>query len=118
MAVNTCKLLPGTLDLMVLGILAGNNSLHGFGIAREIEKISEQSILINQGTIYASLVRLQKGKLITGAWGHSVNNRKAIFYSVTGKGEKQLGSRMKDWDLISSTIGRIFQATRYTPNGT
>jgi PadR family transcriptional regulator PadR len=112
MALNPCKLLPGTLDLMVLGILAGNDSLHGFGIAREIEKISGQSILINQGTIYASLVRLRKIKLIVGVWGHSINNRKAMFYSVTRKGEKHLGSRTKNWDLISSTIGRIFQATR------
>ena len=84
------EILQGTLDLMVLNTLASMGSLHGYGIARRIEQVSEQALQINQGTIYASLVRLQQRRLIKGEWGISENNRKARFYSVTKTGRKHL----------------------------
>jgi PadR family transcriptional regulator, regulatory protein PadR len=65
-------------------------ALHGYGIARRIEQVSGDKVLLNQGTIYASLVRLQQRGWISGEWGTSSNNRKAKFYSITRKGRKQL----------------------------
>ena len=90
MGENRLELLPGTLDLMVLQTLAGLGSQHGYGIARRIEQASGEAVLLNQGTIYASLVRLQQRGWITAEWGVSDNNRKARFYTITRQGRKQL----------------------------
>ena len=83
-------LLQGTLDLMVLQTLAAMGSLHGYGIARRIEQVSGNQVLLNQGTIYASLVRLEQRGWIGSAWGTSGNNRKAKFYSITKSGRRSL----------------------------
>src|SRR5579872_4142008 len=83
-------LLQGTLDLMVLRTLVAMGPMHGYGIARRIEQVSGNQVLLNQGTIYASLVRLQQRGLIAAKWGASEMNRKAKFYALTKAGEKQL----------------------------
>jgi PadR family transcriptional regulator PadR len=100
-------ILQGTLDLMVLNTLATMGSLHGYGIARRIEQISEQALQINQGTIYAALVRLLHQGWITAVWGTSENNRKARFYSITKSGRKQLQTEARNWERISGAIGRV-----------
>jgi PadR family transcriptional regulator, regulatory protein PadR len=103
------EILQGTLDLMVLKTLAAMGPLHGYGIARRIEQISEEALQLNQGTIYASLVRLQQKGWIKGAWGASENNRKAKFYSLTRSGKKQLSAESENWERIASVIGRVLQ---------
>lgn len=100
-------LLQGTLDLMVLQTLASVNSLHGYGIARRIEQISGDQVLLNQGTIYASLVRLVQRGWIGAEWGLSENNRRARFYSITKSGRKQLAEDTKYWERLSSVMGRV-----------
>ena len=100
-------LLQGTLDLMVLQTLATMGTLHGYGIARRIEQISGDHVLLNQGTIYASLVRLQQRGWIAAAWGASANNRKAKFYSLTKKGRKHLSEDVAHWERLSSVIARV-----------
>jgi PadR family transcriptional regulator, regulatory protein PadR len=107
MAAPKLDLLPGTLDLMVLQTLAAMGSLHGYGIARRIEQISGDAVLLNQGTIYASLVRLQQRGWICAEWGTSDNNRKAKFYSITRKGRKQLVEDSAYWRRLSSVIGKV-----------
>src|SRR5215470_8176870 len=102
-------ILQGTLDLMVLKTLEAMGPLHGYGIARRIEQISEDALQINQGTIYASLVRLMQRGWISGAWGTSENNRKAKFYSITKSGRKRLQSETKEWERISGVIGRVLR---------
>jgi len=102
-------ILQGTLDLMVLKTLDAMGPLHGYGIARRIEQISEDALQINQGTIYASLVRLMQKRWIAGAWGTSENNRKAKFYSITKAGRKQLHSEAANWERISGVIGRVLR---------
>jgi PadR family transcriptional regulator PadR len=104
------EILQGTLDLMVLKTLASMGSLHGYGIARRIEQISEEALQINQGTIYASLVRLMQKGWISGAWGTSDNNRRAKFYSITKSGRKQLSAEARNWERISGVIGRVLGA--------
>jgi PadR family transcriptional regulator, regulatory protein PadR len=106
------EILQGTLDLMVLNTLASIGPLHGYGIARRIEQVSEQALQINQGTIYASLVRLLHEGWITAVWGTSENNRKARFYSITKSGRKQLQTEARNWERISCVIGRVLGAAR------
>ena len=100
-------LLQGTLDLMVLQTLSVMGSLHGYGIARRIEQISDDSVLLNQGTIYAALVRLQHRGWIAAEWGVSDNNRKAKFYSITRAGKKQLAKDAVYWQRLSEMMSRV-----------
>jgi PadR family transcriptional regulator PadR len=103
------EILQGTLDLMVLKTLDAMGPLHGYGIARRIEQISQEVLQINQGTIYASLVRLLQKGWISGAWGPSENNRKARFYSITKSGRKQLAAKAENWERIAGVMGRVLQ---------
>ena len=98
----------GTLDLMVLKTLDSMGPLHGYGIARRIEQMSGNQVLLNQGTIYASLVRLQHRGLISAAWGTSENNRKAKYYSITKKGAKQLAADAAYWQRLANVMERMF----------
>ena len=105
-------LLQGTLDLLVLQTLENMGALHGYGIARRIEQVSGDLLLMNQGTIYASLVRLQQRGYISAEWGVSDNNRKAKFYSITKSGQKQLAVEAQQWGLLSAVVARFFQPVR------
>ena len=107
MSDSKLDLLQGTLDLMVLQTLASMGSLHGYGIARRIEQVSGNEVLLNQGTIYASLVRLQERGWISAEWGTSDNNRKAKFYEITKKGRKQLAEDAAYWQRLSGVMGRV-----------
>ena len=102
-------LLQGTLDLMVLQTLTAIGAQHGYGIARRIEQVSGDEVLLNQGTIYASLVRLQQRGWIDAEWGTSDNNRKAKFYSISKAGRKQLIAETENWQRVSGVIGRLLQ---------
>lgn len=104
-------LLPGTLDLMVLQTLSAMGSLHGYGIARRIEQVSGNEVLLNQGTIYASLVRLQQRGWIASEWGKSEANRKAKFYTITPTGEHQLARQAEEWERLSTVMSQVFAAT-------
>ncbi len=110
MAQTKLDLLKGTLDVMVLQTLATMGSLHGYGIARRIEQTSGDQILLNQGTIYASLVRLQHRGWISAEWGTSDNNRKAKFYSITRRGRKQLDADAAYWRRLANVMGRVLAA--------
>jgi transcriptional regulator len=107
MAESKLDLMKGTLDLMVLQTLAAMGSLHGYGIARRIEQVSADKVLLNQGTIYAALVRLQCRGWISAAWGTSAKNRRAKFYSITRNGRKQLAEDAAYWRRLSGVMGRV-----------
>jgi transcriptional regulator len=92
---------------MVLSTLASLGELHGYGIARRIEQVSGDNVLLNQGTIYASLVRLQQRGWIKAKWGVSDNNRRAKYYSITKTGQKQLAAGTQNWERISAVMGRL-----------
>jgi len=104
------ELIQGTLDVMVLQTLAGMGPLHGYGIARRIEQVSGEEVLLNQGTIYASLVRLQQRGWISAEWGISGNNRKAKFYAITRQGRKQLAQDATYWRRLSDLMGRMLDS--------
>ena len=103
------EILQGTLDLMVLKTLDAMGPLHGYGIARRIEQVSDDMLQLNQGTIYASLLRLQQRRWISAAWGTSENNRKAKFYAITKAGRKQLAAEAESWQRIAGIIGRVLR---------
>ena len=102
-------ILQGTLDLMVLQTLDAMGPLHGYGIARRIEQISEDVLQLNQGTIYASLLRLQQRRWISASWGTSDNNRKAKYYAITRAGRKQLAKQTHNWERIAGVMGRLLR---------
>jgi PadR family transcriptional regulator len=106
------SILQGTLDLMVLKTLDAMGPLHGYGIAKRIEQISEDALQVNQGTVYASLIRLVQKRWITAAWGISDNNRRAKFYTLTRRGRRQLTAETANWNRISGVIGRLLQMER------
>ena len=107
MGKDRLDLLQGTLDLMVLQTLAGMGPQHGYGIARRIEQVSGEQVLLNQGTIYASLVRLQQRGWIAAEWGISDNNRKAKFYTITRPGRRQLEQDAAYWRRLADVMGRV-----------
>jgi transcriptional regulator len=104
------EVLQGTLDLMILQTLDAMGPLHGYGIARRIEQLSEDVLQLNEGTVYTSLLRLQQQGWIASSWGASENNRKAKFYSITKTGRRQLAEETENWERISGVIGRVLQA--------
>ncbi|HMG85333.1 MAG TPA: PadR family transcriptional regulator [Terracidiphilus sp.] len=104
--------LQGTLDLMVLKTLHAMGPLHGFGIARRIEQLSEDVLQLNEGTVYTSLLRLQQQGWIKSEWGTSDNNRKARYYSITRLGKKQLDLETENWERIAGVIGRVLRVER------
>jgi PadR family transcriptional regulator PadR len=103
------EILQGTLDLMVLQTLETMGPMHGYGIARRIEQVSEEALQVNQGTIYLCLVRLVQKRWIAAEWGESENKRKAKFYSITKSGRQQLAQETRDWERVAGTIGRMLQ---------
>ena len=102
-------ILQGTLDLMVLKALDAMGPMHGYGIARRIEQLSEEALQVNQGTIYLCLIRLVQRDWIRAEWGTSENNRKAKFYSISKAGRKQLAAETRNWERVSGVIGRLLQ---------
>jgi len=109
MTMPKADILQGTLDLMVLQTLDAMGPLHGYGIARRIEQVSDDVLQLNQGTIYASLLRLQQRRWISSSWGTSENNRKAKFYAITKAGRKQLAAEAENWNRVAGVIGRLLR---------
>lgn len=107
MEIRKSEVLQGTLDLMILKTLRALGPLHGFGIARRIEQVSGDILQLNEGTVYTSLLRMQQQGWIKTEWGTSDNNRKAKFYSLTKRGQKQLEIETEHWERISGVIGRV-----------
>jgi transcriptional regulator len=102
--------LQGTLILLVLRTLDALGPLHGYGIARRIEQISEELLQLNQGTLYPALLRMEQEGWVASEWGTSESNRKAKFYSITASGRRQLAKEAKDWRRMSSTIDKFLGA--------
>jgi PadR family transcriptional regulator PadR len=99
-------LLQGTLDLLILKTLA-LGACHGQGVARSIQRHSEGVFLVDHGSLYLALQRLEDKKWITAKWGVSENNRKARFYSLTGKGREQLVEKTSEWQRLTRAMGLI-----------
>jgi transcriptional regulator len=102
-------MLQGTLDMLVLQILALGR-MHGWGITQRIEQISESVLRVNQGSLYPALYRLEQAGWIASEWDATENNRQAKFYSLTAKGKKQLAAERESWERLAGAVGRILDA--------
>jgi PadR family transcriptional regulator, regulatory protein PadR len=98
----------GTLALMILKTLETMGPLHGYGIARRIEQISGDRLLVNYGTLYPALLKLEQEGCIAAEWGASENNRKARFYRLTRAGHAQLKREAREWEETTEIIARFF----------
>ncbi len=103
------EVLQGTLDVMIFKTLQTMGALHGFGIARRLEQLSEEVLQLNESTVYTSLLLLQQEGWIAAEWGASENNRRAKFDSITKSRVKQLAKETEDWERISGVIGRVLR---------
>ena len=104
---NKQEVLPGTLNLLVLKTLATLGPLHGYGIARRIEQVSDDLLELNQGTIYPALLKLEQVGWIRAKWSVSENNRRAKYYSLTRAGQKQLLGEEEQWNRTSAIVTRF-----------
>ena len=100
----------GTLDLLILKTLDTLGPLHGFGLARRIEQVSEHLVKLNQGSVYPALLRLQQRGWITASWGVSDTNRRAKFYGLTTAGRQQLLNEVENWERTSTLVSRFLTA--------
>ena len=111
MADSKSEILQGTLDLMVLKTLDAMGPMHGYGIARRIEQLSQDALQINQGTIYLCLIRLVQKGWVDASWGTSENNRKAKYYRLTPAGRKMLAAEASRWEQLVRAIGQVMKPT-------
>jgi transcriptional regulator len=103
------EVLQGTLDLMILKALDVLGPLHGFGIARRLEQVSDGILRLNEGTVYTALLRLGQRGWIRSAWGVSDRNRKARFYSITPAGRRRLAREQRGWRQIARIVDRVMR---------
>jgi PadR family transcriptional regulator PadR len=102
----------GTLALMILRTIDVMGPLHGYGIARRIEETSKNRLVLNYGTLYPALVKLEQEGFIEAEWGESENNRRAKFYSLTPAGKKQLARETKEWHQTADLIAAFLAPKR------
>jgi PadR family transcriptional regulator, regulatory protein PadR len=105
------EVMYGTLDLIVLKALDTLGPLHGFGMAERIHQVSKELLTINQGTLYASLARLEQSGCISSKWGTTENNRKARYYAITKTGCRRLVKEAEDWERMAEFMGRVLQGS-------
>ena len=103
------EVLQGTLDLMILKALDVLGPLHGFGIARRLEQVSDGALQLNEGTVYTALVRLGQRGWISSSWGTSDRNRRARFYTITRSGRRQLAREQRGWEQIAGIVDRVLR---------
>jgi len=103
------ELFQGTLDLLILRVLAADNAMHGWGIAQRISLLSREVLVVNQGSLYPALHRLEAQDFITAEWGVSENNRSAKFYQLTRKGRRQLDDETAYWERFTSAVGLVLK---------
>ena len=112
MGKDKSDVLQGTLNLLVLKTLDTMGTMHGWGIAKRIEQVSEDLLQLNYGTLYPALMKLEQNGWIASEWGTSENNRRARFYSLTKQGRKQLALEEKNWEQMSAFIARVLDSAQ------
>ena len=110
MAKPNLDLLQGTLDMLILKTLA-LQPMHGWGISQRIQQTSQDALVVNQGSLYPALVRLEEKGWIASEWGVSENNRRAKYYSLTRSGRKQLNEETETWERMTAAVQKILQTS-------
>jgi PadR family transcriptional regulator PadR len=107
MRTHTNDRLKGTLDLLVLKILASQGRMHGYAITLRIEEISENVLRLEEGSLYPALHRITQAGWLRSEWGVSESNRRARYYSITAAGRKQLAEETQEWSQLTSAVARV-----------
>lgn len=110
MSAKQTNLLQGTLDLLILKSL-GTGELHGLGISRRIEQITQGTFLVKPGSLFPALHRMEEAGWLTSFWGESENNRRARFYRLTKTGKSQFGKEAEQWTRVAVAMGNALKAT-------
>jgi transcriptional regulator len=105
-------ILQGTLDLLILRTLDLLGPMHGWGIARRLEQVSNQLLYLNQGTVYPALLRLEQKGWIAAEWGQTENNRRAKFYQLTRSGRAQLRTETDQWEQMVAVVSQVLQSPK------
>jgi PadR family transcriptional regulator PadR len=113
---NRLDLFRGTLDVLVLKSLIWG-PLHGYSITAFIRRQSDAVLLVEEGTLYPALWRLENKKLVEAEWGLSENNRKAKYYRLTPAGRRRLQQESKNWDAYATAVAKVLGATHLNPPG-
>ncbi len=108
MPIEKSDLLQGTLDMLILKIVA-LGPVHGYGISQRIRQISKEVLQVQQGSLYPALHRLEKRGWLAAEWGESDNGRQAKFYKLSAKGRKQLQSEESNWERLAQAVTQIMQ---------
>jgi transcriptional regulator len=103
------QVLQGTLDLIVLRTLATMGPQHAYSISSRLKQVSEDSLDLNQGTLYPALVRLEQQGWIKGTWGRTENNRDAKYYAITKSGQKALNKETERWRRMAGLVEKLLQ---------
>ncbi len=111
MPTDKSDLLQGTLDMLILKIVA-LGPVHGYGIAQRIRQISKEVLQVQQGSLYPALHRLEKRGWLAADWGESENGRQAKFYKLSAKGRKQLQSEESNWERLAHAVTQIMQTAQ------
>jgi len=109
MAASKSELLQGTLDLLILKTLT-RGPMHGYAIVQHIHERSEDVLIVEEGSLYPCLYRMEEKGWIAAEWGKSENNRRAKFYSLTPRGARQLAAETEKWGRVSAIVGRFLNA--------
>ncbi len=109
MAKHNNDRLQGTLDLLVLKTLSGGAPMHGYGITRHIEEISENILRLEEGSLYPARHRMTQAGWLRAEWGSSENNRRARYYSITPSGRKQLEEEQHNWAQLTGAVARVLE---------
>jgi PadR family transcriptional regulator, regulatory protein PadR len=104
---HTNDRLKGTLDLLVLTVLASRGKMHGFAITLQIEEISENVLRLEEGSLYPALHRMTQAGWLKSEWGLSDSNRRARYYEITAAGRKQLAEETQEWSQLTSAVARV-----------
>ncbi len=102
-------ILQGTLDLLVLKTLARRGSLHGYGITAHIQRVSDEQLRVEEGSLYPALHRMEQSGLVRAAWGLTEKNRQARFYTITAAGKKQLEEAEESWARLRDGVQRVLR---------
>src|SRR5688572_16792026 len=107
-APDRSELVPGTLDMLVLHTLS-LGSMHGYAVAQHIERLSDEVLRVEQGSLYPALDRLQRKGWVTSAWGETPTKRRARYYTITASGRARLGEELSRYDRVSFAIARVLR---------
>ena len=102
-------ILQGTLALLILKTLASQKRMHGYAITAHIQRVSEQLLRVEEGSLYPALHRMEQEGWIRAEWGMTEKNREARFYSLTSKGRKQLADEEESWERLTEGVARVMR---------